>query len=99
VLSAAHEHPQLLEYTDNIRQLESLAQVGVVPEATARWLTDTYREYRAVLHRLSLESEGEHVVGAAEFAARRARVTAIWDQAFAAPPAHGAQPPADGAAG
>jgi hypothetical protein len=45
---------------------------------------DTYREYRAVLHRLSLESAGERVVDAAAFAKTRARVGEIWDAAFAA---------------
>ena len=32
-----------------------LAQFGVIDAATAAWLIDTYRGYRGVLHRLSLE--------------------------------------------
>ena len=85
VLAAAHRHPNLVDYTDNIRQLETLAHCGVVPEATAQWLIDTYRSYRAVLHRLSLESGGERVVAADPFAARRARVQEIWAAVFVAP--------------
>jgi glutamate-ammonia-ligase adenylyltransferase len=85
VLSEAQRHPELVTYTDNIRQLESLAQVGVVEPATAQWLMDAYRAYRAVLHRLSLEGDGLPVVAAAEFVDQRARIEAIWHAAFDAP--------------
>jgi glutamate-ammonia-ligase adenylyltransferase len=82
VLAEAHRNPSLIEYPDNIRQLEALARSGVVPEPTALWLIDTYRLYRGVLHRLSLEGAGERVVGAGEFAAPRARVREIWQATF-----------------
>ena len=62
VLAAAHAHPELLTYTDNIRQLEGLAAVGVLDQATAQWLTEAYIGYRTVLHHLSLEGQGERVV-------------------------------------
>src|SRR6202521_970254 len=52
VLAAAHAHPELLTYTDNIRQLEGLAAVGVLDQARAQWLTDAYIAYRTVLHHL-----------------------------------------------
>jgi glutamate-ammonia-ligase adenylyltransferase len=83
VLAEAHRNPALVDFPDNIRQLEALAKSGVVAEATALWLTDTYRLYRGVLHRLSLEGAGERVVDAAEFAASRARVQEIWQATFA----------------
>lgn len=83
VLAEAHRNPALIDYPDNIRQLEALAKSGVVPEATALWLIDTYRLYRGVLHRLSLEGAGERVVAAGEFAAARARVQEIWQATFA----------------
>jgi glutamate-ammonia-ligase adenylyltransferase len=86
VLASARRIPQLLDHTDNIRQLEALARHGVVSEETAAWLAATYREYRGLLHTLSLESTGERVVAAAGFAATRARVQAIWEAAFAALP-------------
>jgi len=82
VLAHAHEHPQLLAWPDNIRQLESLATAGLVDPATADWLAQTYREFRGVLHRLSLESGGERVVQAEGFEATRARVKRIWDEVF-----------------
>ncbi len=82
VLSEAQRHPELVTYTDNIRQLESLAQVGVVESATAQWLMEAYRAYRAVLHRLSLEGDGLPVVAAGEFTRQRARIEAIWRATF-----------------
>ena len=82
VLGAAHRFPQLVAFTDNIRQLESLAFFGVVSAEIAQWLTDAYRGYRAVLHRLSLEGDGERVIDAAEFVETRARIQAIWLETF-----------------
>ncbi|MEP6885508.1 MAG: bifunctional [glutamate--ammonia ligase]-adenylyl-L-tyrosine phosphorylase/[glutamate--ammonia-ligase] adenylyltransferase [Gammaproteobacteria bacterium] len=82
VLAAASAHPELLDYTDNIRQLEGLAAVGVQDHATAQWLTDAYIGYRTVLHHLSLEGQGERVVEAAPYAATRARVVEIWRAIF-----------------
>jgi glutamate-ammonia-ligase adenylyltransferase len=82
VLSAAILHPELLTHTDNIRQLEGLATVGVLERATAQWLTEAYIAYRTVLHHLSLEMDGERVVEAAPYADRRARVIEIWRGTF-----------------
>jgi glutamate-ammonia-ligase adenylyltransferase len=82
VLAAARQHPQLLNYTDNVRQLEGLAAVGVLPSRTAQWLTETYIGYRTVLHHLSLEGEGERVVDAAPYAKTRERVGELWRETF-----------------
>jgi glutamate-ammonia-ligase adenylyltransferase len=82
VLAAADAHPELLTYTDNIRQLEGMAHVGVLEPATAQWLTDAYIGYRTVLHHMSLEVQGDRVVDAGPYAATRARVTAIWRDTF-----------------
>src|ERR1700723_3628684 len=82
VLAAADGHPQLLTNTDNIRQLEGLAAVGVLQPATAQWLTDAYIGYRTVLHHLSLEGDDQRVVEAAPYAETRARVVEIWRDTF-----------------
>jgi glutamate-ammonia-ligase adenylyltransferase len=82
VLAAAQTHPDLLTYTDNIRQLEGLAAVGVLDAATAQWLTEAYIGYRTVLHHLSLEGQGDRVVEATPYAATRARVVEIWRETF-----------------
>jgi glutamate-ammonia-ligase adenylyltransferase len=78
VLAGAGAHPQLLTYTDNIRQLEGLAAVGVIDEATALWLKETYINYRTELHHLSLEGDGERVVAAEPYRETRDRLRAIW---------------------
>ena len=82
VLAAANAHPELLTHTDNIRQLEGLAAVGVLDPKTAQWLTETYIGYRTVLHHQSLEGEGERVLMAAPYAAARTHVVEIWRETF-----------------
>jgi glutamate-ammonia-ligase adenylyltransferase len=83
VLASAKLHPELLTYSDNIRQLEGLAAVGVLEPARAQWLTETYIAYRTVLHHISLEGQGDRVVEAAPYADTRARVSDIWRETFA----------------
>jgi glutamate-ammonia-ligase adenylyltransferase len=82
VLESAQAHPELLTYTDNIRQLEGLAAVGVIDPATAAWLKEAYISYRTVLHHLSLEEEGERIVTAVPYAQTRERLSEIWRGAF-----------------
>ncbi|MGD0504013.1 MAG: bifunctional [glutamate--ammonia ligase]-adenylyl-L-tyrosine phosphorylase/[glutamate--ammonia-ligase] adenylyltransferase [Steroidobacteraceae bacterium] len=81
VLGAAAEHPELIAHSDNIRQLEGLAVAGIVDSETARWLKETYINYRTILHHLSLEG-GQRVVEAASHAGTRAKVREIWRTAF-----------------
>jgi [glutamine synthetase] adenylyltransferase / [glutamine synthetase]-adenylyl-L-tyrosine phosphorylase len=81
VLAAAADHPGVVAYSDNVRQLEGLAALGLVDGATAEWLKETYIGYRTVLHRLSLEG-GRRAVQADEHAEARARVQAIWHDTF-----------------
>jgi len=82
VLAAAQAHPELLTYTDNIRQLEGLAAVGVLDGATAAWLKEAYISYRMVLHHLSLEGDGERIVAAAPYTQTRDRLREIWSATF-----------------
>jgi glutamate-ammonia-ligase adenylyltransferase len=86
VLAEAQAHPELLTYTDNIRQLEGLAAVDVVDEATALWLKESYISYRTVLHHLSLEGDGERIVAAAPYQETRDRLRAIWHATLESPP-------------
>ena len=84
VLAAAGAHPELLDHTDNIRQLEGLHAVGALEAATAQWLKEAYIGYRAVLHRLSLEG-GERVIDPASHASTRTRVHELWQCTFGQP--------------
>jgi len=79
VLAHAHEHPALLDWPDNIRNLEGLTACGVVPADTAGFIADTYRDFRRRVHRLTLEGRSARIPpGDAEPA--RARVRALWKE-------------------
>jgi glutamate-ammonia-ligase adenylyltransferase len=76
-LDGAARYAELVAYPDVIRQLESLASIDLVPQATVDVLTGAYRSYRQRIHHLSLE-QGGSVVPEAEFATERATVRSIW---------------------
>jgi glutamate-ammonia-ligase adenylyltransferase len=73
--------PELVTYSDNIRQLESLASIDLVPQSTVDLLTGAYRLYRQRIHHLSLDGAST-VVPAVEFADVREQVTAVWRDAM-----------------
>ncbi len=78
VLAWAHDHPALLEYTDNIRLLQTFADKGLLPEPDVVLLSDAYRAYRARGHRLTLQDQPA-IVDAGEFTDYRAQVARIWN--------------------
>jgi glutamate-ammonia-ligase adenylyltransferase len=82
VLSWADRYPEIILFSDNIRQLESLASGNLVPQARVDFLVDTYRSYRARLHHLSLNGGGA-VVADTEFMTERQAVIAIWGEVMA----------------
>ena len=75
----ADDYPPIILFSDNIRQLESLASGNLIPQEQVDFLTGTYRRYRAHLHRLSL-SGADNVIDDAEFVAERQRVLQIWHE-------------------
>ena len=77
----AGEHPPVVWFSDTIRQLESVASADLVPQRVVDVLTGAYRAYRACIHRRALDGQAP-VVDEAEFAAERAAVISIWDQAM-----------------
>ena len=79
VLAESCRHPELTRWTDNIRILDDLAATGVLSSADADHLREAYKVYRAAAHRLQLQRQPE-VVPAAEVAAPRAVVTALWER-------------------
>ncbi len=80
-LNWAVQYPELVTFTDNIRQLESLASADLVPQSTVDVLTNAYRGYRQRMHHLSLDGAGTVVPGV-EFEETRRRVRAIWHEAM-----------------
>jgi glutamate-ammonia-ligase adenylyltransferase len=81
VLAHAHAQPALLEWTDNMRLLDTAAVCGVLDARDAAVLQNTYIEYRTLLHRLALD-KASYQLTAASLAAQRQQVTAIWDALF-----------------
>jgi glutamate-ammonia-ligase adenylyltransferase len=81
VLANAREYPELVEFPDNIRQLEALEAAGLVPPARCAQLKEDYLTLRARSHELALD-EQPRLVPAAELSALRDRVTVLWGETF-----------------
>ncbi|MCG6907974.1 MAG: bifunctional [glutamate--ammonia ligase]-adenylyl-L-tyrosine phosphorylase/[glutamate--ammonia-ligase] adenylyltransferase [Desulfobacteraceae bacterium] len=79
ILLEAHAHPELIGWTDNVRQLRTLMEAGVLDEDSAYFLKETYLVYRAAAHRLSLLALPARVA-ADLFARRQVKVREIWKQ-------------------
>jgi glutamate-ammonia-ligase adenylyltransferase len=81
VLLKSHEYPELLQWTDNVRLLQTLIETGVMDEYTAHILKHAYLIYRAAAHQLSLQ-EKPAKVSLEKFGPVRARVQDIWQTFF-----------------
>ncbi|MFH0996657.1 MAG: bifunctional [glutamate--ammonia ligase]-adenylyl-L-tyrosine phosphorylase/[glutamate--ammonia-ligase] adenylyltransferase [Pseudomonadota bacterium] len=77
VLSISHEHRALLQWTDNVRLLQTLIETGILADYQAHFLKEAYLTYRAVVHRLSLQ-ERPAVVSEGRFRSLRENVATIW---------------------
>lgn len=81
VLANAEFYPELVEFPDNIRQLEALERAGLVSADRCRRLIDIYIRIRERLHELALGDRGR-VVSEEELAAEREWVTSLWEETF-----------------
>jgi [glutamine synthetase] adenylyltransferase / [glutamine synthetase]-adenylyl-L-tyrosine phosphorylase len=79
MLKWADRYPEIVTFSDNIRQLESLASGAIVPQQRVDFLVATYRAYRQRLHRLSLDG-AKNVVDDREFLAERRGVVEVWEE-------------------
>ena len=77
VLQWSEHYPQLLVWTDNIRLIGTLVEVGLLDEQDGEQLANAYRAYRAEVHRLKLQ-EKKARVPADRFVAERATVQRLW---------------------
>ncbi|MBG6287244.1 MULTISPECIES: bifunctional [glutamate--ammonia ligase]-adenylyl-L-tyrosine phosphorylase/[glutamate--ammonia-ligase] adenylyltransferase [Pseudomonas] len=76
-LAWSWQHPELVEFTDNIRILEALERVGLMSGEDVLTLQDAYKAYRAAAHRLSLQKQ-PGVVSGDHFHAERRMVMQMW---------------------
>lgn len=84
VLMNAVETEDLIHFSDNIRQLEALKNIGLLVDEDADRLADAYRTYREKMHRLSLKGDAR-LVGSNDYKELRNHVIAMWDHVFGAP--------------
>lgn len=77
VLAWGHMHPEVYQYTDNIRMLESFTAKKLLPEKQARLLCDAYRAYRACVHEFSLQN-APAMIEKGVFKDYRDGVKALW---------------------
>jgi glutamate-ammonia-ligase adenylyltransferase len=79
VLANAAEHPSVFHFSDNIRQLDALAETGCIDANSALQLQNIYRDFRLRVHRLLLD-EQPAVVPQDEFQEQRQFVEDAWKQ-------------------
>jgi len=78
-LAWSHTHPALLRYTDNIRILEGLEEVGLMPASDAILLREVYKAFRSAAHRQALQKQAG-VIDAGQFVDERRQVRRIWGE-------------------
>ncbi|VAW76970.1 Glutamate-ammonia-ligase adenylyltransferase [hydrothermal vent metagenome] len=78
LLRWAHDFPELIEFTDNIRQIQAMTAVGLVTTEDANGLIEAYQLYRSTAHRLTLQQKPT-MVDINQFADTREQVSHLWD--------------------
>jgi glutamate-ammonia-ligase adenylyltransferase len=78
VLDHAGRHPDVIVYSDNIRQLDALTAAGCLARDVGEALQDAYRDYRLRQHHLVLDGRPP-LVAAGEFTTERDFVAKTWD--------------------
>jgi glutamate-ammonia-ligase adenylyltransferase len=81
VLLHSHQNPGLLQWTDNVRLLQSLIETGVLDAYAAHLLRHAYLIYRAAAHQLSLQEKPSRVPRE-QFSHLQQRVIEIWQSIF-----------------
>lgn len=79
VLSYAHQYPKLVEYSDNMRILELVAELGLLSNEQVDQLQAAYQTYRSKYHRVALQNE-KPLVETSCYVAERTAVSDIWQQ-------------------
>jgi len=79
VLRWAARHPELLDWTDNIRHLEALSRYTLLPGSCADELADAYRALRTDYHRYGLRGE-PGLAPQDSLQAERRQVRELWQQ-------------------
>jgi glutamate-ammonia-ligase adenylyltransferase len=78
ILRYAGLRPELTQWTDVVRQLNTLALTGIIQDRTAHILKQAYLVFRYCIHRLALE-EKPALLEAERFQELRGKVRQIWE--------------------
>lgn len=78
-LAWSRQHPELHRYTDNIRILDGLRDVGLMPATDVELLQEAYKAYRSAAHRQALQKQPGKVAGD-QFAEERRSVMRLWHE-------------------
>ena len=81
VLAWASEHPALCDFTDNVRILETAAQLGLVEAKDASALTEAYLALRSEGHRAALDLP-DPARAASLLASHRDDIRSVWRRVF-----------------
>jgi glutamate-ammonia-ligase adenylyltransferase len=81
ILANAHQHSELVKWSDNVRQLEALAQTGILENKTSHLLKQAYLTFRSSIHHLHLQDQPP-VVDYPDLQAIGSTVAAIWKNYF-----------------
>ncbi|RMJ01768.1 Glutamate-ammonia-ligase adenylyltransferase [Marinobacter litoralis] len=77
MLAWSGEHPELTQWSDNIRQLEELGRAGVLDVADTEKLRDAYIVLRSTIHRRALQNLSSRVEGE-RFVNERDYIEGMW---------------------
>ena len=79
MLAWSEDHPELTQWSDNIRQMEELGRAGVLPVEDAKKLREAYIALRSSIHRRALQNLNSQVDGDA-FADERQYIRSVWQK-------------------
>ena len=79
VLLEAGTQPDVMGFSDNIRQLDALVTADILSKDVGERMQEIYKTYRLYQHRLVLDGQ-KALCAADEFAAEREFVTAVWHE-------------------
>ncbi len=79
VLSEAENHAKVIEFSDNIRQLDALVAANVIDTEAGATLQEIYKSFRLRQHHLVLDGR-KALSSAGRFVSEREFVAMTWDQ-------------------
>jgi len=78
VLGWSHQFPEMLQWSDNVRILETMGECGLLDVEVSKQLTENYKSMRSVIHKRALQKLNSQVDPDA-FIAERAYVSSKWN--------------------